>query len=66
MPFAQRICSGVLTSGANNAGLATILLLSGITSRAQVAAAAIQPDAVFDDLAHLLAETTAEVRPERR
>lgn len=50
----------------HNAGLATILLLSGITSRAQVAEAAIQPDAVYADLAHLLAETTAGVRPERR
>jgi HAD superfamily hydrolase (TIGR01450 family) len=50
----------------HNAGLDTILLLSGITSRAQVAAAAIQPDAVYDDLAHLLTQTTAGARPERR
>jgi ribonucleotide monophosphatase NagD (HAD superfamily) len=49
----------------HNAGLDTILLLSGITSRAQVAAAAIQPDAVYDDLAHLLA-ATAGASPERR
>ncbi|HEY7349007.1 MAG TPA: HAD-IIA family hydrolase [Ktedonobacterales bacterium] len=49
----------------HNAGLDTILLLSGITPRAQLAAAAIQPDAVYEDLAHLLAET-AEVRPEHR
>ncbi len=44
----------------HNAGLDTILLLSGITSRAQVASAAIQPDAVYDDLAHLLAETAGD------
>lgn len=45
----------------HNAGLDTILLLSGITSRAQIAGAAIQPDAVYDDLAHLLA-TSANQR----
>jgi HAD superfamily hydrolase (TIGR01457 family) len=50
----------------HNAGLETILLLSGITSRAQIAEAAIQPDAVYDDLAHLLAETAAGARSERR
>jgi len=49
----------------HKAGLDTILLLSGITSRAQLAAAAIQPDAVYEDLAHLLAET-AQARPENR
>jgi len=49
----------------HNAGLETILLLSGITSRAQLTTAAIQPDAVYDDLAHLLA-ATAETEPERR
>jgi len=38
------------------AGIATILLLSGITSRAQISDAAIQPDAVYDDLAALLAD----------
>lgn len=49
----------------HNAGLETILLLSGITSRAQLAAAAIQPDAVYEDLAHLLADT-ARATPEHR
>jgi HAD superfamily hydrolase (TIGR01457 family) len=44
----------------HNAGLDTILLLSGITSRAQIAGAAIQPDAVYADLAHLLADSTTQ------
>ncbi len=42
----------------HNAGAATILLLSGITARAQIADAAIQPDAVYADLAALLAAIT--------
>ncbi len=49
----------------HNAGLDTILLLSGITSRAQVASAAIQPDAVYTDLAHLLADSV-EAGPAQR
>jgi ribonucleotide monophosphatase NagD (HAD superfamily) len=49
----------------HNAGLETILLLSGITSRAQLTTAAIQPDAVYEDLAHLLADST-KAEPERR
>ncbi len=49
----------------HRAGLETILLLSGITSRAQLATAAIQPDAVYEDLAHLLA-ATREAKPEAR
>ncbi len=43
----------------HNAGVSTILLLSGITSREQLADAAIQPDAVYDHLAALLADLTA-------
>jgi HAD superfamily hydrolase (TIGR01457 family) len=49
----------------HNAGLDTVLVLSGITSRAQLANAAIQPDAVYEDLAHLLADT-AQATPERQ
>lgn len=43
----------------HNAGAATILLLSGITSREQIADAAIKPDAVYENLAALLAEVSA-------
>lgn len=37
------------------AGLMTLLVLSGVTDRALLAASEIQPDQVFDDVAHLLA-----------
>lgn len=37
------------------AGLITLLVLSGVTDRALLAASEIQPDQVFDDVAHLLA-----------
>jgi HAD superfamily hydrolase (TIGR01457 family) len=40
----------------HRAGTATILLLSGITSREQLAGAQIQPDAVYPDIAALLAD----------
>jgi HAD superfamily hydrolase (TIGR01457 family) len=49
----------------HSAGLDTILLLSGISSRAQLATADVQPDAVYEDLAHLLSDT-AGGRPEHR
>jgi 4-nitrophenyl phosphatase len=35
------------------AGLATLLVLSGVTDRALLAGSEIQPDRVFDDVAHL-------------
>lgn len=35
------------------AGLATLLVLSGITDRAMLARSTIQPDLIFDDVAHL-------------
>jgi HAD superfamily hydrolase (TIGR01457 family) len=41
----------------HNAGLDTILLLSGITPRSQLARAAFQPDGVYENLAALLAAT---------
>jgi len=37
------------------AGLMTLLVLSGVTDRALLAASEIQPDGVFDHVAHLLA-----------
>ena len=54
----------------HNAGLDTILLLSGITPRAQLAGAAIQPDGVYENLAALLetmrqAEGLATKDPQR-
>ena len=38
---------------AQRAGLHTLLVLSGITDRAMLATAEIQPDLVFNDVAHL-------------
>ena len=39
--------------GGKNAGTTTVLVLSGITSRDDLATSAIQPDLVFDDIAAL-------------
>jgi ribonucleotide monophosphatase NagD (HAD superfamily) len=49
----DRIASDI--EGGRRAGLATILVLSGATSREQAAAADPAPDLVLDDLATLLA-----------
>ena len=48
----DRIASDI--EGGRRAGLATILVLSGATSRAEAAAADPPPDLVLDDLAALL------------
>jgi 4-nitrophenyl phosphatase len=46
------------------AGLMTLLVLSGVTDRASLAASEIQPDQVFDHVAHLFAvwENVLEVK----
>jgi ribonucleotide monophosphatase NagD (HAD superfamily) len=44
----------------HRAGTATILLLSGITSSEELAGAAIQPDAVYPDIAALLADVRGQ------
>jgi ribonucleotide monophosphatase NagD (HAD superfamily) len=49
----DRISSDIV--GGQQAGLATILVLSGASSREQAAAADPAPDLVLDDLAALLA-----------
>ncbi len=49
----DRIASDI--EGGRRAGLATILVLSGATSREEAAAADPPPDLVLDDLAALLA-----------
>jgi 4-nitrophenyl phosphatase len=41
--------------GAQNAGLRTILVLSGVTNLEQLAQSAIQPDWVLDDICALAA-----------
>jgi 4-nitrophenyl phosphatase len=43
------------------AGLFTLLVLSGITDRGMLAGSEIQPDAVFEDVAHLHAEWKDEL-----
>jgi 4-nitrophenyl phosphatase len=40
--------------GAQNAGLRTILVLSGVTGRSQLAQSSIQPDWVFEDIRALV------------
>lgn len=45
-------------AGAQNAGLRSILVLSGVSNREEVAASPYQPDAVFEGLPELLAAWT--------
>lgn len=40
-------------AGAKALGMRAVLVLSGVTSRAELAASAVQPDAVFEDIAAL-------------
>ncbi|HLX56623.1 MAG TPA: HAD-IIA family hydrolase [Ktedonobacteraceae bacterium] len=46
-----------------NAGTHTLLVLSGSTSRADLAASSIQPDHVFDDLAAVMKNAASAVNP---
>lgn len=45
--------------GGRNAGLQTILVLSGVTKPAELTGSDVQPDLIIDDISHLLAMLTA-------
>jgi ribonucleotide monophosphatase NagD (HAD superfamily) len=50
--------------GAQRAGIATIGVLTGVTSAEQLASSAIQPDIVFQGIADLAEELAKDLSPE--